>query len=683
MKKLLKWLLRILISLVILVALTAVILPMVLDPNDYKQDIEDKIQQNIGRQAHLEGDIEWSVFPWLALTFNDVSIDNAKGFKGDKFAKIQKLSARVKLLPLLSKDIKVGSIVIDGAELTLQVSSSGTSNWQSILDNLDADSDDTDSSASTATLNIEGVKLSNININYKDSQTITHANITNLSMDMSEISKNTTVNTDITMHLQMPDTGLDVDIETDLSIQYMLTDTEMKINIKDFEISGKLSSDSSLPLMISLNESAVIDLAKDTILIPKLTINTGDVKLVTNVSGINISADSQFLGKYALAEFNLNDFFKQLSGAGVVSSDVFDSFSSNGSWKLFKNSLKINNLAIAFDKSTVAGDINIVDLDTLKGAFNLNINSLNVDKFLAEESNSSTSSSSNNSNSHELDFGHLTGTIKIGSMLASGTKMQNITMQVKTNGAKMELDPVKADFYQGSLNTMVRVDAKAEKNKVIVGHSMTKIQAGPLLTDLAGSELMTGLGNLNIDINIDQPFSDIPLKSAHGHIDYSLGDGAIYGIDVFGMMQQALSLLYPELESEQEDGTKKTTFALMLIDADINAGILKTNVLKIESPYLLINGDISIDLVNMTINGTIAPMLLDIPDQLVSDKYKKLLKIAIPVNLSGSLLEPTIKIDAKQLIINSQKERIEKEKDKLKGKLLDSLFGKKKSDKSG
>ncbi len=677
MKKLLKWLLRILISLVILVALTAVILPMVLDPNDYKQDIEDKIQQNIGRQAHLEGDIEWSVFPWLALTFNDVSIDNAKGFKGDKFAKIQKLSARVKLLPLLSKDIKVGSIVIDGAELTLQVSSSGTSNWQSILDNLDADSGDTDSSASTATLNIEGVKLSNININYKDSQTITHANITNLSMDMSEISKNTTVNTDITMHLQMPDTGLDVDIETDLSIQYMLIDTEMKINIKDFEISGKLSSDSSLPLMISLNESAVIDLAKDTILIPKLTINTGDVKLVTNVSGINISADSQFLGKYALAEFNLNDFFKQLSGAGVVSSDVFDSFSSNGSWKLFKNSLKINNLAIAFDKSTVAGDINIVDLDTLKGAFNLNINSLNVDKFLAEESNSSTSSPSNNSNSQELDFGHLTGTIKIGSMLASGTKMQNITMQVKTNGAKMELDPVKADFYQGSLNTMVRVDAKAEKNKVIVGHSMTKIQAGPLLTDLAGSELMTGLGNLNIDINIDQPFSDIPLKSAHGHIDYSLGDGAIYGIDVFGMMQQALSLLYPELESEQEDGTKKTTFALMLIDADINAGILKTNVLKIESPYLLINGDISIDLVNMTINGTIAPMLLDIPDQLVSDKYKKLLKIAIPVSLSGSLLEPTIKIDAKQLIINSQKERIDEEKEKLKGKLLDSLFGNK------
>lgn len=674
MKKILKWTLRLLISLVVLVVVAAVVLPLVLDPNDYKQEIENKIQQNIGRQAHLEGNIEWSVFPWLALTFNDVSIDNAKGFKGDKFVKIKKLSARVKLLPLLSKDVEIGSILVDEAELILQVSGSGKSNWQSLIDNLD--SDDTDTSASTATINIEGVKLSNISINYTDIQTNTHANITKLSMDMSEIFKNTTVNTDISMHVQVPDTGLDVDVKTDLSIYHMLTDTDMKIDIIDFEVSGKLSSDSSLPLTISLNEMGEIDLAKDTILMPELTINTGDAKLVTNVSGTNISADGQFSGNYALAKFNLNDFFKQLSGANVVSSDVFDAFSSNGNWKLFDNSLKIDNLVIKFDESTVSGNVNIVDLDTLKGSFDINISSLNVDKFLAEDSSSGTSSANDSS---ELDFGHLTGTVKIDSMLASGTTMENITMQVKTNGAKMVLDPVKADFYQGSLNTKVKVDAKANRNKVIVGHSMTKIQAGPLLTDLSGSELLTGIGNLNIDLNIDQPFSDIPLKSAHGHIDYRLGNGAIYGIDVFGMMQQGLSLLYPEIEHKQDDGIKKTTFALMQIDADIKAGILKTNVLKIESPYLVIDGDITIDLANMTIDGTISPMLIDIPEQLVSAEYTKLLKVAIPVSLSGSILEPTIKIDAKQLILNSQKERIEEEKDKLKAKLLDSLFGKKKS----
>ena len=52
------------------------------------------------------------------------------------------------------------------------------------------------------------------------------------------------------------------------------------------------------------------------------------------------------------------------------------------------------------------------------------------------------------------------------------------------------------------------------------------------------------------------------------------------------------------------------------------------------------------------------------------------------MTLSGSLLEPKISIDAKKLLLATQKERIDKEKDKLKGKLLDSLFGKdKKKDK--
>ena len=375
----------------------------------------------------------------------------------------------------------------------------------------------------------------------------------------------------------------------------------------------------------------------------------------------------------------MNDFFKELSGAGVVSSDVFDDFSSNGSWKLHKSSLKLDNLNMKFDKSVVAGNVNITNLDKLKGTFNIKLNSLNIDKFLAEESTSSTTESSG---SQDLDFGQLSGTVKIDSMLASGATMENITMKVKTNGAKMTLDPVTADFYKGSLNTKVLIDAKATKNKVVVGHSMSKIQAGPLVTDLSGSELLTGIGNLNIDLNIDEPFSEIPLKSAHGNIDYTLSDGAIYGIDVFGMMQQGLGMLYPELKEAQTDGVKKTSFALMQINADITEGVLKTNTLKIESPFLLVDGDISIDLVNMTIDGSISPMLLDIPEQLVSDKYKKLLKVAIPVKLSGSLLEPSVKIDAKQLILNSQKERIEEEKDKLKGKLLDSLFGSKKKKES-
>lgn len=673
MKNLLKWVTRIVIAFVLLIVIAAFVLPMVIDPNDYKETIEDKIQANIGRGAHLNGEIEWTVFPWLALTFNDVTLDNEKSFKGKNMAEIQQLSAKVKLLPLLKKEIQIGEISIDDALINIQIAKNGSSNYQNILDAIDSDSGSDSKNANTK-LNIAGIQLTNINLIYTDLQTSTLANISALALNTSEINETSPVDIDITMHINMPDTGLDVDLNTQVMGKNLLSDNGMFLTVNDLNISGKLNKDSHLPIDIQLQKTGTIDLNKDTLSFPKIVFSSGKLHVNSNLTGKNISSPKSTMeGSYTLETVDLNAFIKQLTGNPIVTTDVLSSFSSSGKWSLIGNRFMLKDLRIKFDETNINGNADIKNLDTLSGNFNVHIDKLAVDKFLGDEE-SAASSSKNTSSA--LNFGHLQGAIKIDHLIVSGTKIDNMKIQVNTNGSKMVLDPISADFYKGLLDTKVTVDTQAKTNRVIVEHKMDKIHAGPLITDLAGSELLTGIGNLEIDLKIDQPFSDIPLKTAHGKINYTLGDGAIYGVDVFGMMQQGLSLLYPEIKQETDDGIKKTNFALMQIEADINAGMLTTNTLKIESPYLLVGGDITIDLVKMTIKGTIEPMLLDIPNELVSDKYRKLLNLPIPVALSGSLLEPTIKIDAKKLLLATQKERIDKEKDKLKGKLLDSLFGK-------
>jgi AsmA protein len=680
MKKLLKWIVRIGATLVILVVIAAVVLPMVIDPNDYKDTIEEKIQVTIGRNVQLKGEIEWKVFPWLALTFNDVIIDNEKGFKGDNMAVIEKLSARVKILPLIQSDIQVGKVTIDQAVFNIQVAKNGGDNYQSILDALDADSDNesTSTESSSGSLNIAGIDFNNISLNYTDQKSKTTANITQLNLNIGEVSAGIPVDIQSSMHLNMPDTGLDVDIDSDIIAHGLLSNGGGKLMINDFNIKGQLSSESKMPLDIELKEAGVFDLAKDSLSLPKILIAAGDANVTSNVIGKNVSTSkSSMSGSYSIGEFDLNKFINDLTGSPAISSDAFSDFSSSGQWVLTGQRFKIDQLAIDFDKTKIKGNADIKNIDRLSGTFNLNINQLNVDKFLGDDAAASQSgTSSESSDNASLNFGHLNGNINIDSLTASGAQLKNVKVKVKTKGSKFELVPVNADFYQGLLSTAVKVDTQATKNKVIVTHKMNKIKVGPLLTDLSGSELLTGIGDLNIDLNIDKPFSELPLKSAHGQINYTLQDGAIYGVDVFGMMKKGLTMIYPELKEEASDGVKKTDFALMQIDADINEGILKTRTMKIESPYLRVDGKVTIDLVNMLIEGTIEPMLLDVPEQLLSDKYKKLLNLPIPVTLSGSLLEPTISIDAKKLLLATQKERIDKEKEKLKGKLLDSLFGK-------
>ena len=675
MKKLLKWVARIVVTSVLLVIIAAFVLPMVIDPNDYKETIENKIQTNIGRNAHLNGEIQWRVFPWLALTFNDVTLENEKGFKGENIAEIQQLSARVKLLPLLKKELQIGEISIDDAQFNIQITKKGNSNYQSILDTINSDSS-SESKSSDTKLNIAGIHLNNIKIAYTDLQTKTVANISKLNLSTSEIKPASPFDFGVTMHVNMPNTGVDVDLTSTLIVNGLISGNGLQLTVNDFNVTGKLSKDSNLPIDINLKQTGTIDLSKDTLVFPEIVLSSNQLKVTSSLSGKNISkSKSTIAGSYTLDENNLNDFIKQLTGTPIVTTDVLSDFSSSGKWSLAGNRLSIKDLLINFDKTSIDGNVDIKNLDKLSGNFNVHIDQLDVDKFLGDEESSATTSESTGS---DLNFGRLKGVVKIDHLTASGTKVDNMSIQVNTHDSTMVLDPISADFYKGLLATKITVDTKATNNRVIVEHKMNKIYAGPLITDLAGSELLTGIGDLDIDLKIDEPFSDIPLKTAHGKINYALGDGAIYGIDVFGMMQQGLSLLYPEVKQGANDGIKKTSFALMQIDADINAGILKTNTLKIVSPYLVVDGDITIDLVTMTIKGTIEPMLLDIPQELVSDKYMKLLNLPIPVALSGSLLEPTIKIDAKKLLLATQKEKINKEKDKLKGKLLDSLFGKKK-----
>ncbi len=687
MKKLIKWLLRIAVTLVLLIVIAAFVLPMVIDPNDYKDTIANTVKDQIGREIHLDGPIEWTVFPWLALTLNDVKLDNEKGFKGKSLAEIQKLTARVKIMPLLSKNIEIGRVAIEDAQINLQITKKGNSNWQSILSNLEkaGSADDSSvSSDSSGQLNIAGVDLKNINLNYTDLQTNTNAVVTQFNLVTGAINNTSPVKLDVSLRLEMPDTGLDVNINADILAKNLLGDAGIVAELNNFIVKGKLSTDSVMPLELTLQKPGKIDLGKDTLHFPELLVALGVAKILTDVTGKNISkASSQLSGTYQIGAFDLNKFLKKMTGAYFVTNDTFSDFSSSGSWSMGANRIALSNLKINYADTVVNGEANINNLEKMQGTFKLHMNTFNVDAFMGNEETASSSqdlTASTASQTPDIDFGNLSGSLAIDKLLASGTTVENLKVTVKTNGPKLVMSPIKADFYKGLLITAIKVDTKATINKVIIEHNMDKIHAGPLLTDLAGSQLLTGIGDLKVKLNIDKPFSDVPLKTTHGKINYTLVDGAIYGVDVFGMMQKGLSMINPDVKQDAVDGEKKTNFALMQIDADINQGILTTNTLKIESPFLKIDGDLTIDLVNMTINGTIEPMLLDIPEQLISDKYEKLLNLAIPVSLSGSLFEPKISIDAKKLLFASQKERIDKEKDKLKGKLMDSLFGKDKDE---
>ena len=70
MKKAIK-IVAMLLGIVILgVVLLAIAVPLLIDPNDYKDELVQAVKEHTGRELKVEGDISLSVFPWLGWRWN-------------------------------------------------------------------------------------------------------------------------------------------------------------------------------------------------------------------------------------------------------------------------------------------------------------------------------------------------------------------------------------------------------------------------------------------------------------------------------------------------------------------------------------------------------------------------------------------------------------------------------------
>ena len=668
MKKLIKWLLGIVAFLAVLIVLAIVLLPIFFDPNEHKPRIQEIAAENLGREVVLNGPIEWSVFPWVAINLNDVSIANEAGFKGDHLAQVEQVAVRVKLLPLLKKQIQVGQVELQKPNINLQVAKSGKSNWQSIIDHMDQGSaGSAPSEGSSTDLEIRGISISDGTMSYADGGADLRIQMNDLSFESEAIKAGSPTKMSFDSQIEIAAQELKGQLKTAWLAEGLTSDSGMSLDFSSLDFEG-LSA--GMPLQLTTSGKTVLNLAEDSLMVDNLTLNYGALSLNTPLQGKQITKNMALSGQLNIDEFSLAELLAELGSP--LDNQANNDLSGQMQWSLVGDRLQLKNVDMKLDESSIKGDLDLRQMSQLKGQFNLSINELDLDKYLPAEQAGNEAASSETSVA--MDLGQMTGAVKMTGLVASGVNLSDITLKIKTNGKNITIEPLQADFYQGLIKTEVQFRPESRTQKVKLTHSMKDFQAGSLLTDLMGTDYLTGLGQLNADINIDEPFAESPLKTTNGSISYKLTDGDIVGIDVFQIMQQSLSLLN-KTDAVKSNSELKTEFGLMEIQADINQGVLKTNTLKLNSPYFDMKGDVEIDLDQQTIKGSIQPMLTNIPEGVLDKNFEKLINLRIPVTLKGSLLEPEISIDIAKLILATQKEKIDQKKEELKDELLGKLLG--------
>lgn len=122
---------------IVLILAAALLLPHLVDVNQYRGQIQTELQKRLNRPVQL-GNMSLSVVP-LAVQVDQVTIGDDPNFHSDvPFAQVQRLDIKVKLFPLLAKNVEIRSLTLERPKIELIRNAAGVWNFASLGHNSNA-----------------------------------------------------------------------------------------------------------------------------------------------------------------------------------------------------------------------------------------------------------------------------------------------------------------------------------------------------------------------------------------------------------------------------------------------------------------------------------------------------------------------------------------------------------------
>ncbi len=695
-----KFLLWSLLLLVGLVVVAIVVLPLIIDPNDYKPEIAAAVKEQTGRNLEIEGDISLSVFPWLGLDIGPTRLSNAEGFADPYMARMDAVQVRIKLVPLLSKQLEVDKVRLSGLQLNLAKDKAGRSNWADLQDRQAATQKDAPAAAAGSepggaatleSLSIGGIRIVDAKLVWDDRAADSRYEIDELSFTTGAIE---------------PGERFDIDLQFKLAAKQpaatgafsLKGDVLIAPSLKAIDISGaKLVVDAAgdgVPAgrtSVSLATDIALDLEAQTLSMPAVVLKALGMNITGNIAGTKISGDdAQFKGVFSVADFAPRDLIKALGQASPVTADskVLGSANARLEWTASMKDFSANVVQVRLDDTAVKGNASVARFDAPAISFALAVDQFDLDRYLppaGEDDKAATgkgeTTSAGKSDAGELPLEtlrglNLNGKLEIGTLKAFNLRSTNVEMQVKAKNGVIRVTPASALLYNGNVQNDITLDVRNKTPRLTLVNDVNKVQAGPLLHDLTGKEKLLGTADLHSNINAVGTTADAIKQSLSGNASFSFTDGAVKGVNIAALIRNARAKLKGE-PAPATSGPNQTDFTEMKGSVVLSNGLVRNDDLMMSSPLLRLTGKGEVSLPKETIDYTLTAKLVGSLEGQGGAALGDLKGVSIPVHVGGTFSKPSYAPDLGAALSDAAKakveEKVEEQKQKIQEKIGDKL----------
>jgi AsmA protein len=658
MSKVLKIILGLFGLLVALVLAAVVIIPLVVDPNDYRDDIARAVEEETGRSFEIEGEISLSVFPWLGLEVGRMRLGNLPGFGDGPFAEIGSAGVGAKLMPLLSRRLEVSTLRLDGLRVHLVQLEDGSSNWSDLADGKsDAVAESAPHAAGGEQFRLEridGLRLTDAVVRYEDRSAGSVVEVAIPRLTTGELAPGKVFPVEAETSLRLDEDG--VIIATTLGGSVQVAEDFGAVTIRDlalgFELSGagvpggKQSGQLEAP-------SLTADLDAQTLAIPELAVEAAGLRATADVTGSGIVDAPALSGRVQLQSFSPRALLQRLGEPAPDTADpaVLDKASLEARFQAGTEQVRLDGLQLMLDDTTLAGSAEIGFGQVMRVRSELTLDAIDLDRYLppeAEEAAEPAPGEDVELAFDWLDNLDLDASFKAGTLKVNGLTLTNLEGRAVARDGVLTLQPFGAALYGGRVGGTARLDARRTPATFSLEQSLSALQLLPFVKDLAGFEKLTGIAQLGAKLSTTASSTADLMSGLNGELSFDVSDGALKGVNLWYEIQRANALARGRAAPERT--SPDTDFRQLKGTAVIRDGLLVNQDLVGGLPFLALAGQGQVNLVESALDYRLnATVIREAIDEATGER-SELAGATVPLRLRGSLDSPSVSVDLGGLV---------------------------------
>ena len=697
------------------------------NPNDYKEQIIQAVKENKQRTLHLDGDISLSFFPSLGANLGKVSLSE---FKSEQpFAAIETARVSLALMPLLSKQVVVNEVLVSGLTATLIKYKDGTTNIDDLLGKDEKPKD----SNQPVKFDIASVVIEKTNLTYRDEGMGSQYAIKDLNLKTGRIANGVPGKIDLSVGVQGNQPRLDITTQLKTTLTFDLDKQHYQLADMDLQVSGAALDISNLKLKASGDANAnlaaqeygankfklnatgtkvkdsfdvtldapALSMIKDKFSGDKLTLNArldgaiGNIVAALSIPGLEGNAQSFKVGALTLVldvkqaeqafkvklasplsgnfeakQFNLSNLTLAVTATGDKLPNKLVSSELKGSVQLDATKQSVQaSLAGGLLQSQIKAKIRVNGFANPAINFDVDIDQFDADLYMPKKTGAKANTPEQPLDLAALRGLNLDGSLRIGQLKVANIKSSKVRLDVKARNGQVNVSPLSANLYQGSMNGSLSVNAQATP-AIAINQKLTGINVAALTRDAADFDTLEGRGNVAMNLTMQGGTVSAMKKAMDGNMSLNLADGAIKGINITKKLRDAQGML-GKAQTQSANQNEKTDFSELKASFRVNKGVAHNEDLSLKSPLLRLtgNGDINIgnDSMNYLAKATLAKTL---EGQGGRDSVGG---ITVPVRVSGPFSDLKYTLDFGAMVNEAAKQKVEAKKEEIKTKVQDKL----------